>query len=353
MNEKTGLPVLKLDANESPLPPPPWLREAIVAAASSLDVQKYPDKTYRALRAQIAATYELSADQITLGNGSGEVLLNLMLAAKRTLAYAIWPWPTFGLYRDLAQRVGLPFREATIGMRLDSDLSVMESLIGDEPVLCILTRPNNPTGSMWPEADILALYDRLPPQSWLVIDEAYAEFAGVNLLPWTRRYPNVIVVRTLSKAYGMAGLRVGFAAGPPALIHELEAIRLPYPIDRLSEHAAAAVLAQRTEHEASARRIQQWCAALAEALRALPNLEVVNGLTNFLMIRPWIDGSPLADSTALHERLRDQGILTRIYAQDDPNLAGWLRISACDPADIERVAAAVATALAELKREDA
>lgn len=331
--------MLKLDANENPMPPPPWLLDELADLVADANLRRYPDRTFARLRQAYAAAYDLAADEVSVANGSGEALLHCFSLARQRVRRAVWPWPTFGLYRPLARRIGLAYSEVPTPFAADLDVDAMLAA-GAGPALYVLTRPNNPTGYVWSLPAVNALAERMVDGSLLLVDEAYAEFAGESLLHWALARPDVLVVRTLSKAFGLAGVRAGFVAAAAPLAKALEALRLPYTIDVINERLAVRALQHRAEVEAAALTVARWRDHLADALATIPGLELVVGRAPFVLVR-----HPHWDGPDLQRSLADRGVLVRTYA-DEPDLRSWIRISACAPEAVPTVVSALRDVMA-------
>src|SRR4051794_19839795 len=210
-----GSEIAQLASNESPFPPHPDVVEAIQAAAGAMN--RYPDPDATLLRRRLAERYETEPGRIAVGNGSCEILLAAAEALCEPGDEILYAWPSFSMYPYLAALTGgreirVPLAEGDV-----HDLEAMATEVTAATQLAIVCNPNNPTGTHIPAAEIAAFCEQLPSHVTIVVDEAYVEFqtnddpdATVDLLD---RFPNLVVLRTFSKCYGLAGLRVGFAIG--------------------------------------------------------------------------------------------------------------------------------------------
>ncbi|MCA9555204.1 MAG: histidinol-phosphate transaminase [Myxococcales bacterium] len=297
--------LLQLAANENALGPS---ARAVAAAANALrDAHLYPDGGFSALRAALAARHGVTPQHIAVGNGSNEIielLVRTFLGPGQTM---VTSWPSFVVYRLAVQAAG---REALIApLRNDRyDLAAMAALVDSRTQLVFIANPNNPTGTYVPRRELAAFLDRIPRQVIVVVDEAYAEFADAPDYPDAIRdfghHPRLVVLRTFSKIYGLAGLRVGYGIMDPALVHYLDCVRQPYNVNGPGQAAALAALEDETHLRASQRLAREGKAQLTEGLARL-GLSVVPSQTNFLVVRLGREASPVVD------RLRAAGVLVR------------------------------------------
>ncbi|RMG20732.1 MAG: histidinol-phosphate transaminase [Deltaproteobacteria bacterium] len=325
---------LYLDANESPVAPP--LGEALERLAR-LPLNRYPDAGAWPLREAAARHLGVRPEQIVPGNGSDEVLSILMTAVGRGTggapAKVAFPGPTFSMYRIQATALGLDPVEIPTGPRFELDLRDLgQRLRALRPALFFLARPNNPTGTLWPREAVEQAAEL--GSGLVVVDEAYAPFAGESLLALVEHYENVVVMRTLSKV-GLAALRVGFAVASEPLARELEKVRLPYNIDALSMALAVEVL-DRWDALVTpiVEEVREARAELAGGLRAL-GLEPFESHANLLLVR-------VPDAERVHLALREEGILVRNLHRRGTPLEGCLRITVGTPEQNARLLRALA-----------
>lgn len=308
-----GRRVVKLNTNENPYPPSPRVREAL-AASLGADLRLYPDPSARRLRERASALYGCPVDGIAVGNGSDELIGLLVRAIVDPGAAVAFPVPTYSLYETVvalhgARRVEIPFPD-------DWTLPV-EALARTGAPLTFVCNPNSPSGTAASLADLEALARMAG--GVVVVDEAYVDFGDVHALPLLGRLPNVVVLRTLSKSFALAGLRVGFAFGHPDLLAGLQTLKDSYNVGRLPQVAAEAALEDVEHMRAAAGRIRATRERLARALAAL-GYRVPPSAANFVLaVRPGVDQGPVA--AALAER----GILVRHFAT--PRLRDALRIT--------------------------
>ncbi|MBS1147103.1 MAG: histidinol-phosphate aminotransferase, partial [Proteobacteria bacterium] len=235
--------IVKLASNENPLGPSP---RALAAAQDALfDMALYPDGAGFALKEKLAAKWNVAANQIVLGNGSNDVL---DMAARAFLALgtsAVYAQHAFAVYPIATQTVGA--QGITVPAKnYGHDLDAMRDAIRDDTRVLWIANPNNPTGTFLPWADVEAFLERVPQQVLVVLDEAYGEFLPhaerCDTTAWLARFPNLLIVRTFSKAYGLAGLRAGYGLGDAAVINLLNRVRHPFNVNAPALAAAEAAL---------------------------------------------------------------------------------------------------------------
>jgi len=324
--QRSGPDVLKLNTNENPYPPSPRVIEAI-RRFSVASLRLYPDPLSRELRETIAQVHGVSSDHVFVGNGSDEILRLITLAFVEDNGAIARFHPSYTLYDVLAQCRGVPLRRVALG----PDFGWRSPPPRLRASLFFLTSPNSPTGRLYPDEAVTAFCDRF--DGVVVLDEAYAEFASRNGLALARTRPNVLVVRTLSKAYALAGARLGYAVGPTALIAALDKIKDSYNINRMTQAAARAALEDQAYLQRTVARIRRTRERLSEELRALA-FEVVPSEANFLWAAP-----TRITARALTEALRARDILIRYNPEEwHPN---YVRITVGTDAQIRRLVAAI------------
>jgi len=319
----TGAKVVKLNTNENPYPPSPEVIEAARRAADET-LRLYPDPTARCLRDAASRAYGFPAEWIVAGNGSDELLAMLLRACAPEGARVAYPVPTYSLYRTLvraqgAREVEIPWAEG---------YGIPEGLASAGARLVFLCRPNAPTGTMVPVDDVRALARSL--DCVLCVDEAYVDFADSeddNCLELVREFDNVVVLRTLSKSFSLAGARVGLGFAKPALVEALAKVKDSYNLNRMSLAVGAAALDDIDHMRGNATRIRKTRARLAERLAEL-GFDVLPSQANFVFARI---GHPR--SRELYEALKAQGILVRYFDQED--VREGLRITVGADAEVD------------------
>jgi len=232
--------IVKLASNESPWGPHPAVVDAVAGAASRLN--RYPDQHSKRLRRRVAERFELEPAQVAVGNGSCEILLAAAEALCEPGAEIVFAWPSFSIYPHLAALTGAREIRVPLADGYVHDLDAMLEEITAATQLVVVNNPNNPTGTHLPAARIAAFCERVPRHVTVALDEAYIEFQvnddpdeTVDLL---RAFPNLVLLRTFSKVYGLAGLRCGYALGSARFRAAVDAVRQPFSVNELAQVAA-------------------------------------------------------------------------------------------------------------------
>ncbi len=312
--------MVKLDAMENPYRLPEALADEMGALLARVAINRYPDPTAAALKASLRSAMGIPESLgMVLGNGSDELIQMLSLALARPDAVVLAPEPSFVMYRMSAIAAGMRY----VGIPLAPDFSLdepalMAAIAAHRPALTWIAYPNNPSGNLFPREAILRLVAASP--GVVAVDEAYYAFSGgASLLDEVGRHPNLILVRTVSKL-GLAGLRLGLAAGPAEWMDELEKLRPPYNVNVLTAAAAELILGHQEILEAQTARIVASRAALEAALDRLPGMRRYPSAANFVLVR-------VADAPGAFEALRARGILVRNLHGSHPHLAHCLRLT--------------------------
>ncbi|MBH76943.1 MAG: histidinol-phosphate transaminase [Dehalococcoidia bacterium] len=319
-----GVPVdelVKLDANENPY----GTTLVVLEAAASVPLHIYPDPAQGRLRSDIAAYLGVGPEQVVAGTGSDE-LLDLILRLTLPTATAT-ATPTFGMYSFLSGIAGIRHVEVPRNSTFDLDLVGLRNAVGSGAGVVFVASPNNPTGNA---ATLDEIEELCGLDALIVVDEAYAEFAGTSAIPLLERYENLIVMRTFSKWAGLAGLRVGYAVAHPDLVEPMLAIKQPYNVNVAADAAARAALAHRDELLATVRTIVVERDRLSHEVGTLGWLVPYPSDANFVLF-----DVEKADASAIAASLRERGVLVRHY--DRADLSNKLRISAGRPQDTDRL----------------
>ncbi|HEY8101827.1 MAG TPA: histidinol-phosphate transaminase [Burkholderiaceae bacterium] len=314
--------IVKLASNENPLGMPESARQAMLKAMA--DIGRYPDSNGFDLKATITAKYNVPQDWITLGNGSNDILELAAHAFVQQGQAAMYSQYSFAVYPLATQAVGA--RAIVVPAKnFGHDLVAMVKAITPDTKLIFVANPNNPTGTFIPAADIEAFLKAVPPQVVVVLDEAYNEFLAPELqydsIAWVRQYPNLLVSRTLSKAYGLAGLRIGFAIAQPSITDLLNRIRQPFNVNSLAQAAAVAALNDKEFLKKSAQVNADGYRQLTQAFDAM-KLEYVPSSGNFVLVKV---GNDDGAGARVNLALLQQGIIVRPVG--NYGLPQWLRIS--------------------------
>ena len=314
--------IIKLNTNENPYPPSPRVAEAIAEFVRSDRLRKYPDPLGAAFRRTAAELYDVDPDSILIGNGSDDILTILTRAFVPEGGLIVSPTPSYLLYATLADIQGARFE----GIPYTKSWQLPTPWPKPSAHLTLIANPNSPTGTVVTNAALEALASEL--RGPLIVDEAYADFAETNAIRLTR-LPNVVVTRTFSKSYSLAGLRFGFAIAPPSLVREFVKVKDSYNCDALSLAGAQAALEDPAYFRLTRDKILTTRVRLTTALRQL-GFDALPSQANFV----W---TQRADRPVkpIFEELKCRGILVRYM-----NYAGFgdgLRISVGSDAEIDRL----------------
>ena len=305
--------IVKLNTNENPYPPSPRALAAL-GAVDGQALRRYPHPLADEFRRSAAEVLGVEPEWILAGNGSDDLLTMLFRAvtgAGRAVAY---PAPTYVLYRTLAAIQGAPVREVPF----DEEYTLpVDALADTGAALTLVANPNSPSGTAAPIGELARLAERTA--GVLAVDEAYAAFAEASALDLARRHAHVIVLRTLSKSHGLAGLRLGFGVAHPDLLAGLAKVKDSYNVDAVAAAVGAAAIRDVAYTRETVERIRATRARLGAALAAR-GFRVWPSEANFVLARP-ADG----DARRLYEGLKERGVLVRYFAE--PGLADKLRIT--------------------------
>jgi histidinol-phosphate aminotransferase len=331
----------KLNQNECPDDLPPELKRAVLDAAERAAWNRYPEFVPGRLLERLAQHYGWRADGLLAGNGSNELIqaaLAVLLAPGDTV---VAPAPTFSLYRLLSGVLGARYLPVPLDADLGYDVGrIIEAAVQSRARVVVLNSPNNPTGSILPDDAV----ERIVAETgaMVVCDEAYQEFGGPTAIPLLRRSSRVVVLRTFSKAMGMAGLRFGVALAHPDVAREIAKGKLPYNVNLVTLAAAEVALDHAALLEERTRAIVATREAFLPRLHRMPGLTVYPTGANFVLIR--CQGLPARE--LFRRLLEEHGILVRDVS-NGAELAECLRISIGTPDDMEAVLSALGAILGE------
>lgn len=319
--------IIKLNANENRYPPSPAVAKAVADAAARLHI--YPDSTSTDLRHAAAEVYGLEPNWVMAANGSDEMLRIIYQTCCDQGDEAVGFTPGYTYYGTLASMFDLRWRL----LPLEADYALPKAPDFGAARLIIATNPNAPTGTLFPEADLCRIIEAAA-DTVVVIDEAYADFAGYTAIPLVKKYDNLIVTRTFSKSYALAGLRVGLGFAQPALLEQMEKVRDFYNLDRLAQAGAAAALRDQSWLRETCSKIQATRTRVINAVNAL-GLHAYDSAANFFMMR-----CKSADhARAVFSGLQERGVWVRYFRT--PGLDDCLRVSIGTDADMEAFLAAL------------
>lgn len=307
--------IIKLASNELPVPPFPEVVNVIAEAAGS--VNRYPETSSHYLRHALADHYDLTPDHFWIGAGSSQLIGLTALAMGGRGRSVVYADPSFAMYPIATRIAGSEPVEVPVDDRLGLDLQAMQRALRPDTRVVFICNPNNPTGTYVPIDAIAGFVDAVDREALVMVDEAYGEFATADdyatAIPMAVARPNVVVGRTFSKIYGLAGLRIGYFVGQPDTLTQLARVQPPFSVTELAQVAALEALrhqdrvADRIEENAKNREL------LSTEL-AVRGVRVIPSQANFVLVEAPVDGPALA------QRLLEQGVIVRQFGQ-------WLRIS--------------------------
>ena len=333
--------LVKLNTNENPYPPSPRVIAAIQAAAQQ-GLQLYPDPESTALRQSIAAHHGLAAQQVFPGNGSDEVLAHAFFAFFQQGCPLLMPDISYSFYQVYCGLYDIPVDMVPLTEEMRLDVRAYARVDASGVAGVVIANPNAPTGMGLPLQQVEQLL-RLHPRRVVLVDEAYVDFGGESAIPLIARYPNLLVVHTLSKSRSLAGLRVGFACGQAHLIQALERVKNSfnsYPLDSLAIAGGVAAFEDKAYFEQTRRAVMSSREGLVLALEDR-GLQVLPSQANFVFAR-----HPRHDAAGIAAALRARGVLVRHFRQ--PRIEQYLRISIGTPAQCDELIQALDSVLSGL-----
>jgi len=333
--------IVKLASNENPLGIPESAKQAMIAAIA--DLARYPDSNGFDLKAAISAKFGVPTDWITLGNGSNDILelaARSLVSAGQSVVYSQY---SFAVYPLATQAVGA--RAIVVAAKdFGHDLPAMRAAITDDTRLVFVANPNNPTGTFIDGEQIAAFIRSVPSHVVIVLDEAYTEYLSpsqrYDAFAWVAQHPNLIVSRSFSKAYGLAGLRIGFGIAQPGLTDLMNRLRQPFNVNSLAQAAAIAALQDEAFLKKSAEINSQGYIQLTAAFDQM-GISYVPSVGNFVLFRAGDDDTAGAK---VNLALLKQGIIVRPVG--NYGLPRWLRVSIGLPEENEAFLVALKSVLA-------
>lgn len=311
---------IKLDAMENPYNLPDDVASKWLEALQDCELNRYPDPAARELNAIIREVNKIPEEfEILLGNGSDEII-QLLLMALPSGSCVLAPEPGFVMYRQICLSLGLDYHgvalNADFSLNLDAMLATIEK---HQPAVIFLAYPNNPTGNLFAADDIRQIIKS--SEGLVIIDEAYAPFANASFLGELGQHENLLVMRTLSKL-GLAGLRLGFIAGKPEIIGELDKIRLPYNINVLTQETAHFALKHYQVFESQTREICSQRGVMLDALNAMPGIKAYESAANFILFQ-----TENIEADIVFQGLKDRGVLIKNLSPQGELLSDCLRVT--------------------------
>ena len=311
---KPGTPIIKLNTNENPYPPSPKALQ-VLRNLDSEWLRRYPDPYSRDFCQAVSQAFDIPADWIIVTNGSDD-LLNILIrsCAEGQQRQVVYPMPSYVLYRTLA--AVQPASVVEVPYNQDYQLP-LDELVAAGGAITLIATPNSPSGHLVSLDDLRLLADRV--KGILAIDEAYVDFAAYSALSLAREFENVIILRTLSKGYSLAGLRLGFGIANPQLLSNLFKVKDSYNVDALAILVGAAAMQDQEYKNACAEKVKRSRTKLAIDLKQI-GYQVRDSQGNFLLVTP-----PGDRAKAIYQHLKSQNILVRYF--DLPGLTDKLRIT--------------------------
>jgi histidinol-phosphate aminotransferase len=332
---------VRLNTNETPVPPPDGFIAELARRLPSLSLNRYPDRDAVALRLALAEREGLDVAQVWAANGSNEVLLQLLQAYGGPGRTALSFRPGYSMYPELCRTTGTTMHT----VQLDRDGSLTSATVSGEvaravaehdPVITLLANPNNPTGALVDLDTIRALHDTV--RGLLVVDEAYIEFApsGSSSRGLMHELPRLVVSRTFSKAFRLAGLRLGYLLAPARVVEDLQRVRLPYHLDAITQLAGLVAIEQEQEFLGHRQATAEERDRVRAAIARMPGVEVLPSAANFLLTH--------TERTDVFDRLLDHGVLVRDLSSSVGRPGTW-RITVGTPEENDRLLTALAAVL--------
>lgn len=307
-----------LSANENPRDVDDEVRKAILQAIKRLPLNRYPDPLANDLRDMIAEANGLEREWVLVGNGGDELLFNLALAWGGPGRTFLNVPPTFSVYAANARLTGT--KVVDVARREDFSIdepAILERVAKGDIDFVVITSPNNPTGLMVPARFVNELLEAT--DALVLVDEAYFEFSRQTVRPLLEKHRNLVILRTFSKAFSLAGVRIGYLLGHPEVIREFIKVRQPYSVDAVSQTVARIVYENRAKFEPGIRAILDERERVFEALRIIPGVKPFPSDSNWILFRA-------PDAGQAWQYLFDNGVLVRDFSEA-PGLEGTLRVS--------------------------
>jgi len=333
---------IKLDAMENPYHLPHHLRQELAQRLADVALNRYPVASYASIKQRINDKLGVPAGyDVILGNGSDELISILCMACamQDRRAVVVAPTPSFVMYQRSAQFAGMDYVGVPLKADMTLDLPAMLAAIAEhKPALVFLSYPNNPTGNLFAEADIVAIIKALDGFGLAIVDEAYEPFAQQTFMQRLPEFHNLVVMRTVSKL-GLAGIRLGYMSAAPQLLAELDKVRPPYNINVLTQVAAEFALDHVEVLNQQAASLRAARADLTAALTRMPGVEVFPSAANFILIR-------VPNSDDVHAKLLSHKVLIKNVSKMHSVLANCLRITVSTPEENSAFLDAFAASLA-------
>ncbi len=313
----------KLDAMENPYQFPPELVEQWLTVLKGADLNRYPDPSAQELKQQLRKAMQIPDNmELLLGNGSDEIIQIIIMALAKSGAVVMASEPTFVMYRMIATFCNVDYAGVPLASNFSLDMPAMRMAIKEQqPAVIFLAWPNNPTGNLFDEADVIEIIETAP--GLVVVDEAYTSFAQVSFMDKLADYENLVVMRTVSKS-GLAGLRLGYLAGSAAWLNEFDKVRMPYNINILTQLSAKFALEHVDVLDDQAAKLRAARTDLMQSLNEINGVEAFNSAANFILFR-------LDNASDIFACLKQHNILIKNLDPTGGALANCLRVTVSTP----------------------
>lgn len=310
---------IKLNANESNMNLPPMVEERVMGRLARLAFNRYPDSEVQTLAEQLAAEYHLQRSNVLLANGSSEILEKLFFCFGGAKQKIVYPDPSFSMYKIYAQLSNSESVVFPLDEKFNFDAQKFTATVNDsKATLAVICAPNNPTGTHIPLSDIE--YIAANTDCALLIDEAYIEFDGKSAVHILKKYPQMIIARTFSKAYGLAGIRIGYMLADEKITEVVSKVFMPYHLNSVSAAIADTAFQMRYEYEPRVAMTTAERDRLSKQLQKIDGITTYPSVTNFVLFK-------YEKAEALNDYLANIGIGVRSFA-DAPRLENCIRVSA-------------------------
>ncbi|HEU5002766.1 MAG TPA: histidinol-phosphate transaminase [Actinomycetota bacterium] len=329
---------VRLNTNESPYPAPAAVMEDLARRVGALGLNRYPDRDFRDLREALAAHVGTLTEQVWVANGSNEIIQQLVLAFGGAERKAMTFEPTYDMHGRITRVTGTRLIRARRNADFTMDLETsLEAIRVNRPDIVFLCSPNNPSGTLIPEEDIEAI--AAAASGLVVLDEAYAEFAGESAWRLVEDHEHLVVARTFSKAFRMAGARIGYLIAQAPVIQEVLKVRLPYHLSSLTQAAALTALEHAEELESTVVTMRHERGRLWDELSTTRGITAFPSRANFILFR-----CDAVEAATVWQRLLDRGVLVRDFSSTQ-GCEGCLRVSVGTAEQDERFLQALSEAL--------
>jgi histidinol-phosphate aminotransferase len=335
---------VRLNTNESPWPPPEGLMKDLSERVLRLELNRYPDREARILRDALGARFSWPGEGVWVANGSNEILQSLLLTFGGPGRRVLFFQPTYSMYPHLARLTGTGIVERTVAEPWGLDPEAVARAVGtEEPAVTFICSPNNPTGTAQSLDVVRAALEAR--RGLVMVDEAYAEFGGDSAAPILGRHDRLVIVRSFSKSWRLAGARIGYLLGHPWVIEAMQVVRLPYHVSALTQACGEVAVRHAGAALSAVEEIVVERERLAKELQRVRGVEIFPSAANFMLIRTKLEG------TKLWRSLADRGVLVRDFSTV-PTLERCVRVTVGSGEQNARFVEALRGVLADAVEEE-